>query len=81
MTNPLFITFAGIDDRTDLKRAKQLENLYPIEWGFLFSLTNKDARFPSLQTYEESKALTGKNLYICVVLLPENLQMVNCQTC
>jgi hypothetical protein len=66
MNKPDFITFTGVDDRTDLKRCKQLQDLYPIEWGILFSLTNKDARYPSLQTFEEAKELTGrKALHLC----------------
>jgi len=47
---PDFITFTGIDDRTDLNRAHELASRYPIEWGVLCSSSNRDARFPSIQT-------------------------------
>ncbi len=53
MKTPRFITFTGIDDRTNLARADALAYQYPIEWGILFSRTNKDARFPSRQAIEE----------------------------
>ncbi|MFA5670193.1 MAG: hypothetical protein WC967_13205 [Balneolaceae bacterium] len=50
---PTFITFSGIDDRTDLVRAKELSSRYPIEFGVLFSESNKDSRYPSKQGVEE----------------------------
>ena len=46
---PSFITFSGIDDRTDLVRAKELSSRFPIEFGLLFSESNKDSRYPSKQ--------------------------------
>ena len=45
MRKPEFITFTGIDDRTDLVLADFLANRYPIEWGILFSQTNKGLTF------------------------------------
>jgi len=53
MNTPEFITFTGIDDRTDLTQACKLVDQYPIEWGILFSNNNQDARFPCRQAVEE----------------------------
>lgn len=46
---PEFVTFTGIDDRTDLTAADELARQYPIEWGVLFTQSNRDARFPCAQ--------------------------------
>jgi hypothetical protein len=63
---PEFITFTGLDDRTDLIRANDLANRFPIEWGLLFSKTNKDARYPSKQTIEEAMNIAGKkSIHLC----------------
>jgi len=59
MRQPLFITFTGIDDRTDLTRADKLASEYPIEWGILFSETNRDARYPCKQAISEILELSG----------------------
>lgn len=50
---PQFITFTGVDDRTNLETLKQVSNFWPVEWGVLVSPTNRDARFPSQQTVRE----------------------------
>lgn len=70
ITNPpSIITFTGLDDRTDLRAASELSKRYPIEWGILYSNTNRDARFPSLQTIMESVVLNElhgiKSLHLC----------------
>ena len=57
---PEFITFTGIDDRTDLARADKLASMYPIEWGVLFSANNQDARYPCLQVVNEVMDIKGK---------------------
>ena len=63
---PDFITFTGIDDRTDLGRAHALAEQYPIEWGVLISANNRDARFPSQQTVDELMAIAGKkSAHLC----------------
>ncbi len=36
MRMPSFVTFTGIDARTDLQRAMELSRIYPIEWGILY---------------------------------------------
>jgi hypothetical protein len=48
MRLPDFITFTGLDARTDLDRAVALTRRYPIEWGVLFSPTRqgRDNRYP-----------------------------------
>ena len=58
---PQWITFTGIDDRTDLYFANALAKKYPIEWGILVSGTNNDARFPSDQGIADMlRRLNGK---------------------
>lgn len=66
MRRPEFITFTGLDDRTDLKRADELANKYPIEWGLLFSHKNSDARYASSQTLAEATEIAGKkSVHLC----------------
>ena len=63
---PLFITFTGIDDRTDLTRADRLAEQYPIEWGVLFTHTNRDARFPCQQAIDEIATINGlRSAHLC----------------
>lgn len=42
---PAFITFTGLDVKTDLKAANAISAKYPLEWGILFSRTQKDNRY------------------------------------
>ena len=66
MLKPEFITFTGIDDRTDLERADKLASRYPIEWGVLMSEHARDARFPSNQTISELADIAGKkSAHLC----------------
>lgn len=45
---PEFITFTGIDDRTDVGQLVDLHSAYPIEWGVLFSCSRagREPRYP-----------------------------------
>lgn len=54
MIKPNFITFTGIDARTDIARVESLSKKYPVEWGVLFSEVNTghSARYPSFQNLE-----------------------------
>lgn len=66
LTIPAFITFTGIDDRTDLTRADNLARIYPVEWGVLFSSSNRDARYPCMQAVKEILSITGrKAAHLC----------------
>lgn len=66
MKQPEFITFTGIDDRTDLHRADDLASKFPIEWGVLFSSANRDARFPCQQAVREIVEISGrKSAHLC----------------
>lgn len=66
MKTPEFITFTGIDDRADLTRASRLAEIYPIEWGVLFSKNNQDARYPCKQAVEEILWIDGAvSAHIC----------------
>lgn len=50
--NPSFITFTGVDDWSDINEMAALSDLYPIEWGILFSPTRQgvDPRYPRYET-------------------------------
>lgn len=37
LSKPQFITFTGVDEFTDTEEMIRLSNIYPIEWGILFS--------------------------------------------
>ena len=52
MRRPQFITFTGVDDRTDLMEVRRLSALYPIEWAVLFSPKRQglEPRYPALST-------------------------------
>lgn len=49
-TLPHFITFTGADEWTDIGRMQALADLYPIEWGILFSPKRQgiDPRYPPM---------------------------------
>jgi hypothetical protein len=49
---PKFVTFTGIDEKTNLGRVEFLSSKYPVEWGILFSSRNtgKYNRYPSLES-------------------------------
>ena len=57
VTLPQFVTFTGIDNKTDLDRVKDLSARYPIEWGILFGGKLGGNRYPSNETVDE--ILTG----------------------
>jgi len=63
MRKPEFITFTGVDDRTDLDAVESLSKQYPIEWGVLFSPTQqgRTPRYPGLarlhEIHERSRSL------------------------
>ncbi|QNB08389.1 hypothetical protein G5S34_17605 [Herbaspirillum frisingense] len=49
MKLPEFITFTGADESTDPAAMYELQKLYPIEWGVLFSPKRQgEGRYPSL---------------------------------
>lgn len=43
---PQFVTFTGIDVRTDVAAAKRLSHHYPVEWGVLFGGILGTNRYP-----------------------------------
>lgn len=52
MRLPEFVTFTGVDAATDLDEMERLSDLYPVEWGILFSATRQgnDPRYPDEAT-------------------------------
>lgn len=52
MRKPDFITFTGLDARTDLQRAADLAQRYPVEWAVLFSPKRQglEPRYPDGET-------------------------------
>lgn len=47
MIEPLFVTFTGVDDDTDVGQMVSLSSRYPVEWGLLFGSDAGAGRFPS----------------------------------
>lgn len=66
---PQFVTFTGLDQKTDLKRARELQEKYPIEWGLLYSLTRTDNRYcsPDFIASEQVKELPSHAVHLCGV--------------
>lgn len=69
---PKFVTFSGVDDRTNINRMDDIARRYAsngeslVEWGFLFSKTNKDARYPCNQAVDEMLDTNGrKSVHMC----------------
>lgn len=54
---PEFITFTGIDEKTDLARVAELSAVYPCEWGLLFSENRQGIqnRYPHLDIVDRAK--------------------------
>lgn len=52
MKKPIFTTFTGVDDFTDLDRLKLISKKYPVEWGILSGFYNKQ-RCPNQETIEK----------------------------
>lgn len=52
---PQFITFTGVDEKTDIDRMVDLSERFPIEWGLLFSKNRQalDPRYPSISVMEK----------------------------
>ncbi|WP_247896806.1 hypothetical protein [Azospirillum argentinense] len=52
LRTPEFITFTGLDARTDLARALHIATVYPVEFGVLFSGTRqgREPRYPDRKT-------------------------------
>ena len=66
MSKPAWITFTGVDDRTDLKRLENLSLKYPIEWGILVGGRLGKTRYPSQQRIKEFCELAcNRSLHLC----------------
>jgi len=52
---PEFITFTGLDARTDMSIVHGISNLYPVEWGVLFSPKRQglEPRYPGMEVVDE----------------------------
>lgn len=63
MIKPAFITFTGVDARTDIGRLCALSSRYPVEWGVLFSRTNQGRanRYPALEHVGQLRKLCAQN--------------------
>jgi len=49
-TLPLFITFTGVDSRTNIENMRWISDRYPVEWGVLFSRKRqgRENRYPNM---------------------------------
>lgn len=67
---PEFITFTGVDERTDLARLQELSSRYPVEWAALFSVSRqgRDPRYPGPDFIGAFRALAvAKAAHLCGV--------------
>ena len=64
---PQFVTFTGLDEATDLKRARELQEKYPIEWALLFSPSRAGGRYcsPDFIANEPWKWLSNYAVHLC----------------
>lgn len=67
-TLPLFITFTGADEHTDLGRMRELTTRFPIEWGVLMSpkRQGKEPRYPGWKTIDLIRGLAvNRSAHFC----------------
>lgn len=62
---PRFVTFTGIDDRTNLAWAHNLSRRYPIEWGCLIGGKLGKNRYPRIETIENAGRMLSTALHVC----------------
>lgn len=63
---PKFITFTGVDARTDLQACYDISKAYPVEFGFLVSDVNASPRYTGMDRLIEASALGLKvALHLC----------------
>lgn len=77
MRKPEFVTFTGLDDRTDLDAAIALSEKYPIEWGVLFSPSQqgRSSRYPSIGTLASIQD-AGRSLRVSAHLCGEHSRRI-----
>lgn len=70
---PLFITFTGADDHTDVYGMKAIHERYPVEWGILFSRDRQgnENRYPS---YNKAVAMMTSGLRMAAHLCGQYAQ-------
>lgn len=67
MNHPSFVTFVGIDRRTDFNRCQHLSAFFPIEWGVLIGGDNNKEKYPDKETcrnFSETKGLR-RSVHLC----------------
>ena len=63
---PKFITFTGIDEHTDLMKADELAQRYPIEWGVLFSGREVEGKFSGINILPDLINIAGRtSAHLC----------------
>ena len=77
VNKPQYISFAGVDQFTDINKVKKLSSAYPIQWGILCSKTRmgQENRYPALETMVRFTDNTNCNLglHLCGVYAKEAL--------
>lgn len=77
---PLFVTFTGVDDSTDIDGMFRLSEQYPIEWGVLFSPKRQgQGRYPSpsfIHRLVDSRMRNGHKLNLSAHLCGNDARMV-----
>lgn len=72
---PTFITFTGLDARTDLARAAAIASRYPVEWGVLLSASRQEnePRYPDGETLSR---IWWSDLRIAAHICGEHARMI-----
>lgn len=77
---PRFVTFTGVDDRTDIDEMFRLSQQYPIEWGVLFSPKRQgQGRYPTLAFIRHlvnARVRNGHKLSLSAHLCGDDARMV-----
>jgi hypothetical protein len=64
MNIPKFITFTGLDERTNFHRLRLLSNEYPIEWGILFMGIHNGNRYTGVKVLDKILELRKQGIAI-----------------
>jgi hypothetical protein len=62
---PQFITFTGIDARTDLKRCREISMRWPVEWGCLIGGKLGKNRYPVSTVIQDAGKVLRTALHSC----------------
>jgi len=77
MPKPIFVTFTGADDASDIDAMIKLSNQYQIEWAFLLGREQNRPRFPSIDFLSKIRSTGGRLLTALHICGPHAVQIAN----